>query len=76
LFLRPQYNRLPVKAKQWRCFYPASHHDNSRSSYALSFEQARTGFEAAWKCFILYRQRSLSKYANELGRFGPEFETG
>ena len=46
---------LPVKAKQWRWdvgFYPASHRGRSRSGYASTFDQARAGFEAAWKDYL------------------------
>jgi hypothetical protein len=45
---------LPVHAKQWRwdCgFYPASHR-RSHSGYASSFDEARAGFEAAWKDYL------------------------
>jgi hypothetical protein len=46
---------LPVHAKQWRWdlgFYPASHRGHSRSGYAASFDQARAGFETAWKKYL------------------------
>ncbi|MBR1157442.1 hypothetical protein [Bradyrhizobium sp. JYMT SZCCT0428] len=46
---------LPVKAKQWRWdvgSYPASHRGHNRSGYAASFEEARAGFEAAWKGYL------------------------
>ena len=46
---------LPVHAKQWRWdvgFYPVSHRGHFRSGYAASFEQARAGFEAAWKEYL------------------------
>ncbi|MBR1302173.1 hypothetical protein [Bradyrhizobium sp. AUGA SZCCT0042] len=45
---------LPTHARQWRwdCgFYQASHR-HSRSGYASTFEQARVGFEAAWKDYL------------------------
>ncbi|MBR1228199.1 hypothetical protein JQ600_25290 [Bradyrhizobium sp. AUGA SZCCT0176] len=44
---------LPVKAKQWRWdvgFYPASHRGRSRST--SSFNEARAGFESAWKAYF------------------------
>jgi hypothetical protein len=44
---------LPIHAEQWRwdCgFYPASH--RSRSGYTSNFDQARAGFEAAWKDYL------------------------
>jgi hypothetical protein len=46
---------LPVHAEQWRwdcSFYPPSHRGWSRSGYASTFEQARAGFEAAWKDYL------------------------
>jgi hypothetical protein len=46
---------LPVKAKQWRWdvgFYPASHRGHNRSGYAVSFDEARAGFEVAWKAYL------------------------
>jgi hypothetical protein len=46
---------LPVHAEQWRWdvgFYPASHRGRLRSGYASSFDQARAGFEAAWKDYL------------------------
>ncbi|MBR1281618.1 hypothetical protein JQ597_06180 [Bradyrhizobium sp. AUGA SZCCT0177] len=46
---------LPTHARQWRwdCgFYPLSHRGRSRSGYAATFEQARAGFEAAWKDYL------------------------
>jgi hypothetical protein len=46
---------LPVHAKQWRWdvgFYSVSHRGQSRSGYAANFDQARAGFEAAWKEYL------------------------
>jgi hypothetical protein len=48
----PVQSSLPTHAKQWRwdCgFYPLSHRGRSRTGYASTFDQARAGFEAAWK---------------------------
>jgi hypothetical protein len=46
---------LPAHARQWRWdvgFYPIDHRGRTRSGYAASFEQARAGFEAAWKEYL------------------------
>ncbi|MBR1157024.1 hypothetical protein [Bradyrhizobium sp. JYMT SZCCT0428] len=46
---------LPVAAKQWRWdvgFYPASLRRHNRSGYAASFDEARAGFEVAWKDYL------------------------
>ncbi|MBR1153698.1 hypothetical protein [Bradyrhizobium sp. JYMT SZCCT0428] len=33
-------------------FYPASHRGHNRSGYAASFDEARAGFETAWKNYL------------------------
>jgi hypothetical protein len=46
---------MPLSAPQWRWdvgFYPVSHRGKSRLGYASSFEQARSGFEAAWNDYL------------------------
>jgi hypothetical protein len=46
---------LPVSAPQWRWdvgFYPLSHRGRSRTGYAVSFDQARAAFEAAWQDYL------------------------
>jgi hypothetical protein len=46
---------LPLSVAQWRwdCgFYPLDHCGQSRSGYATTFDQARAGFEAAWKDYL------------------------
>ena len=46
---------LPLSVAHWRwdCgFYPASHRGRSRVGYASNFDEARTGFEAAWKDYL------------------------
>jgi hypothetical protein len=46
---------MPVNVPQWRwdCgFYPPSHGGRTSSSYASSFGQARSDFEAAWQDYL------------------------
>jgi hypothetical protein len=41
---------------EWRCgFYPGSHPGECRSGTAASLDEARAGFEAAWKVFLSNR---------------------
>ena len=59
---------LPVKAKQWRWdvdFYPASRRGLSRTGYVSSFDQARAGFEVAWKDYL---PKCTDAYFNEYRR--------
>jgi hypothetical protein len=46
---------MPLSVQQWRwdCgFFPPSHRGRSRTGYAASFEQARSGLEIAWKDYL------------------------
>jgi hypothetical protein len=41
---------------EWRCgFYPGSHPGECRSGTAASLDEARAGFEEAWKVFLANR---------------------
>jgi hypothetical protein len=41
---------------EWRCgFYPGSHPGECRSGTAASLDEARAGFEEAWKAFLAAR---------------------
>jgi hypothetical protein len=46
---------MPLSVQQWRwdCgFYPLDHRDRSHCGYASNFDQARIGFEAAWRDYL------------------------